>query len=119
MALKPEVSLTLAVTTGALVWGIFQSHLPPTADVRANQNNNAVESTRKVATMEAIVVVSGISLLCKDPNIFIVGGAMTAIESWIRMHASYVSPATNKVAAPAVSGQSANSTGAAPASPSA
>jgi hypothetical protein len=114
MTLKPEVSLGLAAATATLVWGIFQSHMPPTADVRANENNASVESMRKVATIEAIIVVAGISLLAKDPNIFIVGGAMTAVESFVRMHASYVNPATNTVAAPAVAGASASATGAAP-----
>jgi hypothetical protein len=114
MTLKPEVSLGLAAATATLVWGIFQAHMPPTADVRANETNASVESMRKVATIEAIIVVSGISLLAKDPNIFIVGGTMTAIESWVRMHASYVSPATNKVAAPTVAGVGDGTTGAAP-----
>jgi len=115
MALKPEVSLGLAAATATLVWGIFQSHMPPTADVRANDNNAAVESTRKVATIECMVIVSGLSILAKDPNIFIVGGTMTAIESFIRMHASYTDPATNSVPVPAVAGTSADATGAAPA----
>jgi hypothetical protein len=114
MVLKPEVSLGLAAATATLVWGIFQSHMPPTADVRANENNAAVESTRKMATIEAIIVVAGISLLAKDPNIFIVGGAMTAVESFVRMHASYVSPATNKVAPPTTPGVGDGTTGAAP-----
>ena len=39
MALKPEISLSLAAATGALVWGIFQGHMPSTADVRANPSN--------------------------------------------------------------------------------
>ena len=112
MALKPEISLSLAAATGALVWGIFQGHMPSTADVRANPSNSSVEATRKVATVECIVIVSAISLLAKDPTIFIVGGAMTAVESFIRMHASAVNPATNKVA-PAPAGQPAQATGAA------
>jgi hypothetical protein len=116
MALKPEISLGLAAATAALVWGIFQSHMPVTADVRANQSSAAVESMRKVATVEGIVVVSGISLLAKDPNIFIVGGAMVAIESWVRLHASQVNPSTNKVNPPSTPGPSANATGAAPTS---
>lgn len=115
MALKPEVSLGLAASVAALVWGIFQSHVPNTADMRSNKLNPSVEASRKVATIESIVVVSGISLLAKDPNIFIVGGAVTAIESWVKMHASHVNPSTNKVA-PAPAGPSADSTGAAPVS---
>ena len=115
MALKPEVSLAIAASTAALVWAIFQSHVPNTSDIRSNQKNESVETARRAATVEAIVVVSGISLLAKDPNIFIVGGAFTAIESWMKMHASHVNPATNKVA-PSVSGPSGSSTGAAPVS---
>lgn len=113
MPLKPEVGLAVGVSTAALVWAIFQSHVPNTADIRSSQKNTAVESARKAATVEAIVAVAGISLLAKDPSIFIIGGAFTAIESWMKMHASYVDPATNKVA-PAVAGPSETSTGAAP-----
>jgi hypothetical protein len=115
MALKPEISLGLAAATAALVWGIFQGHMPATADMRSNPPNASVESMRKVATVEAIVVVSGISLLAKDPTIFIVGGSMVAIESWIRLHAQQVNPGTNKVA-PAPTGTPASATGAAPTS---
>jgi hypothetical protein len=115
MALKPEISLGLAAATATLVWGIFQSHMPSTADTRANKNTASVESTRKAATIECLVVVSGISLLAKDPTVFIVGGTMTMMESFIRMHASYVNPATNKVAPATVPGAPASETGAAPA----
>lgn len=113
MALKPEIGLAVGVSTAALVWAIFASHVPNTADIRGSKMNTSVESARKAATVEAIVVVSGVSLLAKDPNIFIIGGAFTAIESWMKMHASHVDPATNKVA-PAVSGPPSDSTGAAP-----
>jgi hypothetical protein len=98
MSLKPETSLTVGLATAALVWAIYQSHMPALADVRAaNPNNTAVESTRKVATWEAAGIVAAISLIAHDPTVFVIGGAMVVILDFSHRSANVTSPATNQV----------------------
>lgn len=110
ISLKPESRLTIALATGAVIYGVFQTQLPTVADVRANEKSAHVESARKVATWESLGIVAGISLLAKSPEVFIIGGAITAVMSWTHRHAGLVHPATGKVPAP-VPGPSADQTG--------
>lgn len=99
--LKPETSLTVALATAAVVWGVYNSHMPMVADTRAAAPGNAaVEGTRKTATWTAAGIVGAISLIAKDPNIFILGGAMVVVLDWTHRHANAVTPGTNKVMVP-------------------
>ena len=101
MSLKPEVSLTVAAATGALVYGIFQTELPSMADVHAaDAHNQYVSRSVQVAGWTAAAAVAGISLLAKDPTVFVVGGAFAAFLTWRAKHASYTNPATNQIVPP-------------------
>lgn len=101
--LRPEVSLPVALATGAVVYGIYSTSLPTSAEARVTMpGNTALEASRRTATWKAAVVVAGISLIARDPTIFIIGGAMVAVEDWTHRHANAVSPQTGKLA---VSGQ--------------
>ena len=102
MALKPEVSLTVAAATGALVYGIFQAELPSMADVHAAPANNTyVTRSVNVAGWTAAAVVAGVSLLAKDPTVFVVGGSLAAFLTWRAKHANMTNPATNQIVSPA------------------
>lgn len=99
--LKPETSLSVGLATAAVVWGVYNSHLPTVADTRAaSPGNSAVEGSRQVATWTAAGIVAGISLIAKDPNIFIIGGTMVAVLDWTHRHANAVTPGVNKVMVP-------------------
>jgi hypothetical protein len=101
MALKPEVSLTVAAATGAVVYGIFQMELPSMADVHSAQAHNPYVATSvNVAGWEAAAVVAGISLLAKDPTVFVVGGSLAAFMTWRAKHANMTNPATGQVTMP-------------------
>jgi hypothetical protein len=98
--LKPEVSLPIAAATGAVVFGIYQSHLPTVAETRVTSPGHpAIQSSRKTATWMAAAVVGGISLIAADPTIFIVGGIMVVALDFTHRHADAVNPATNKMVA--------------------
>jgi hypothetical protein len=98
MALKAETSLTVGIATAALVWAIYQMHMPVTADVRASApNNQAVDSQRAVSTWTAAGVVAAISLISHDPTVFVIGGAMVVALDFTHRHANAVSPSTNSV----------------------
>lgn len=91
--LKPEVSLTVAAATGALVFGIYTNALPPVVDIRtAPANHPDVASAEKGAAWMAAAAVSAIALLAKDMTVFIVGGSMVIAMSWYHRHANVVDP---------------------------
>lgn len=91
--LKPEVSLMVALATGAVVYGVYSNAFPSVADVRlADQDNQEVASTEKAAAWMSAAVVGGISLIAKDPTVFIIGGAMVVGLSWWYKHSNNVNP---------------------------
>ena len=98
MALKPELSIGASLAVGAVVYGIFQTHVPDAASVRHQQPGVInIDKARRTATWTAAAVVGGISLLAKDPTIFIVGGTMTAVMDWTMRHANAVHPETGQL----------------------
>lgn len=99
--LKPEISIPAALALGVAVYGIFQVNLPNLTEVRAaDMGNKDVESAERAATWESAGLVSTISLISKDPTIFLVGGAITLALAWKYRHANMVHPATGRATGP-------------------
>lgn len=95
--LKPDVSITVALATGALVYGVYQMALPPVADVRTSAENHPdVQAAERLATWTAAAAVAGIALIARDMNVFIVGGGMTIALAWWYRHADAVIPELGK-----------------------
>lgn len=95
--LKPEVSLTVALATGTLVYAIYTNATPTLADVRSVDSfNQDIESAERQASWTAAAAVAGISLLSKDPGPFILGGAMVIVMAWSHRHANAVNPLTGR-----------------------
>lgn len=98
MALKPEVSLPVALAVGTMVYAIHSNATPPLIDLRATEpGNRDVDASRKIATWTSAAIVSFVSLVTRDPNIFIVGGAMVVAMDFFTRHANAVHPDTGKV----------------------
>src|ERR1700735_751081 len=98
--LKPEVSLPISLATAAVVYGIFQTHMPPVAEAKVTMPGNMhLSSVNKTATWTAAAVVGGISLLAHDPTIFVGGGTMVIAMNFVQRHANAVNPQTGKVVA--------------------
>lgn len=105
MALKPEMSLAASLAVMALDFGIYQLNLPTTADVKSSApHNSAVESSRKSATWTAVSACGALSLLARDPNIFIFGAGFAVVLDWYYRHANAVSPTTGNVTMPPAGG---------------
>lgn len=78
MALKPEASILGGVAVAALVFGIHQQATPSQSDIQAlPQGIPDIDKASKTATWLSVVAVSGISLLARDPGIFLIGSAAT------------------------------------------
>lgn len=91
--LKPEASLTVGLATAAMVYGVYLNALPTVMDVRENEvDSDAVASAEKTAAWTSAAVVGGVSLLAKDPTVFVIGGSMVIALSWWFKHANNVNP---------------------------
>lgn len=89
--LKPNENLMLAAAVAAVVYGTYNIALPTIADTRGLPGHvQDVDKAERVATTASITIVSGISLLAKSPEVFIVGGLFTLGLAWTYKNASHV-----------------------------
>lgn len=95
--LNPPASIGIGLATAALANSIFSNGLPPIADIRvADAQNRDIRASNKAAFYQSAGVVGVVSLLAKDPTIFVIGGAVTlALYAW-HTHANLVSPETGR-----------------------
>jgi hypothetical protein len=96
--LSGENSIIMAAATAALVIGIYNSKVGPVADAHATGANdgNLLASVKK-AGWQAVVLVSALALLAKDPNIVILGGATVIAEELAYRHAIMASPENGRI----------------------
>lgn len=100
---KPEGSLVAGLAVVGLVWANYSLSMGSMATVHmTGANDNVAESSRKKAGWSSLVLVAGVSLLARDPNIFILGtGAIIAMEVNAR-HAIMSNSDTGKIELPTV-----------------
>ncbi len=95
MALKPELSLGVGLATAAVVWGVYQHYLPSVADHRMGPTGEPhADVAERQATWTAAAIVGGISLIARDPTVFIIGGIMVVTLAWTHRHANLIDGAT-------------------------
>lgn len=101
MALKPEFSIMGGLAVGGVVCAIHANANPPAADVRALPAGTAdIDTSERAATWMSVGVVAGISLLAKDPTIFIIGSAFAiGMALWTR-HSNHVESIGGKYLSP-------------------
>lgn len=97
--MKADVSIPVALATGAVVVGVFQFMQPSAADQRTVQPGSGAEamlaSSETGAFFTSVAIVAGISLIAKDPVPFWVGGLVAVALSWSGRYARNVDPSTN------------------------
>jgi hypothetical protein len=110
MALRPEASIGTGLAVCAVVYAIHSNFTPTMADMQALPAGNAdTDAAERKATWLSAGVVAGVSLLAKDPTIFVLGSAATIALAWFSRHATWTeSKATPIAAGPGVSVTSAN-----------
>jgi hypothetical protein len=86
MALKPEFSIMGGLAVASVVYAVHSNATPPQADIRALPANTAdVDKAERAATWLSVGVVAGISLLARDPGIFMIGSAAAVgMAVWTR-----------------------------------
>lgn len=101
MSLKPEISIGVGLAVATVVYGIYQTSMPPVTDVRvAPSQDMHINASRNTSAWTAAAVVAGVSLIAKDPTVFTIGGAMVIALDWWYRHANAVHPSTGRVMSP-------------------
>jgi hypothetical protein len=106
MPRKPETALEVSVFTAILVYGIFQVEVGASlSDVKHDTAHSSLtKGSVNSAAWTSAAVVAGISLLSKDPTVFVVGGAVAAALIWKYKQANMTNPATGQVTMPPTAG---------------
>jgi hypothetical protein len=98
MPRKPEVSIGLGLAVATLVYAIYNRGLPANADVRVGKpGDETIEAVRKQNAWLAAGAVGGVSLIAKDPTIFIIGGAMVVVLDWFTRANNWTNPLSGRV----------------------
>jgi len=86
MALKPEFSVMGGLAVGAIVFAIHSNATPSQADIQALPAGTPdIDRAERNATYLSVGIVAGVSLIAKDPTIFVMGAVMTtAMALWTR-----------------------------------
>lgn len=93
MALPRQVSIGVGLATAALVWGIYNSALPSIAESRvADPGDRDLGAAERTATWTAAAAVAGVSLIARDPTVFVLGGSMVVVLAWWHRHSNAYNP---------------------------
>jgi hypothetical protein len=98
VALSPEGSVMSGLAVAGVVYSIHSNFTPDMADIAGLPAGNAdIDKSERQATWLSIGIVSGISLLAKDPTIFVIGSVATVAMALMTRHASWTESATGMV----------------------
>ena len=93
--LKPDGSIAMGIATGVLIYAIYDRSLPSSAVMGATDANDInIEAGRKKATLASAGVLSAITLLTKDVNVFILGAVVLFAFDMHARHANATNPVT-------------------------
>lgn len=99
--LKPEASTVAGLATIGAVFGIYQLSLGSVAQVSATEANHPVlDSSRKKAGYSSLVLVSALTLLTRDANLFILGGGTIIAMELSYRHGIMSNPQSMKMQNP-------------------
>lgn len=95
MALSPPASIGTGLAVAGVVLALHSNSTPSMADMQGLPAGNVdVDVTERKATWMGIGVVSGISLLAKDPTVFVIGSAMVIGLAFATRHAVWTDSAS-------------------------
>jgi hypothetical protein len=86
MALKPEYSVMTGLAVMGTVFAVHAQATPTQADIQAlPPGNQDIDQAERKATIMGAGVVSVVSLIAKDPTIFVMGSVMVVgLAVWTR-----------------------------------
>lgn len=93
MALKRETAVAVGLATMGLTWAVYSQVTPRVADLRVSKPNEPnAAAAEKTARWTAGMMIVGISVVTRDPVVFIMGGISLVALSWMTRHANTVNP---------------------------
>lgn len=96
----PADSMTVSLATAGGVLVIYNGKIGPAADVQASSSGDpSINSAIKKAGWESVVLVAAMTLLSRDLNVAILGGAAIILEHTIYLHSEMASPANGQLQA--------------------
>ena|ERR1700744_6278844 len=99
--LKPEGSVAAGLATMGAVYGVYQLNVGTASGAQATDANHPIlESSRKKAGYQALILVAGVGLIARDANIIILGGATIIGMELTYRHSIMADPATGKMQPP-------------------
>lgn len=110
MSLKPDAAIMSGLAVAAVVFAIHAKSTPSTADMQGLPvGTKDVDKAERQATIASVGIVAGISLLAKDPTIFVIGSVATVFLAFSSRHALWTDTKSGPVnAGPGQSAASAN-----------
>ncbi len=110
MSLTPEASVMSGLAVAGVVYAIHSNFTPTVSDMQGLPSGNMdLDLAERQATWLSIGVVAGISLLAKDPTIFIIGSVATVGMALFSRHATWTDSASSLLrGAPGQAATSAN-----------
>lgn len=86
MALKPEYSVMTGLAVMGTVFAVHAQATPTQADIQAlPAGNQDIDQAERKATILGVGVVSVVSLIAKDPTIFVMGSvSVIGMALWTR-----------------------------------
>jgi hypothetical protein len=95
MPLPAGASLGVGLATAGLVIAIHSQATPSMADIRVgNPNDDDIDRSERAASWLSVGIVASISLVAKDPTIFIIGGATVVAMAWWTRYGNALNPLT-------------------------
>jgi hypothetical protein len=95
---NPASGVGVGLGTGIAVYLIYNSALPPHADIRAaDANNTDIEAARHGAAAKSAGLIGLIFLVTRDVHAFIVSGAMLTGIDYMAKHHNAINPASGKL----------------------
>lgn len=99
MALSDEYSLMGGLAVGTVVFAVHQSFTPSVSDIQGLPAGvDDIDRAEKKATWLSAGIVAGVSLLAKDPTIFVIGSAVTIAMAFTTHHANWLDGTTGQAA---------------------
>jgi hypothetical protein len=96
--LKPDGSIAVGIATAIVVYTVYDRALPNASVIHATDANDPnIEASRKKATWTSAGVLSAITLLTKDVNVFILGGVVLFALDFHTRHANASNPVTQEL----------------------
>jgi hypothetical protein len=95
-AAADSMSIGLATAVGVMV--IYGAKVGPVADVHATASGDGpVNASIRKAGWEALLLVTGMTLLSRDLNVALLGMSAVVLEHVMYLHADMASPSTGQI----------------------